>query len=443
MRPTTFPRHLWPLSIHLFRGRLHLGPLDLQQLGHDLPTPLYLYDAATLDAAIASYRHGMKAWPGKRLITYASKAGLSVALAQFLARRGLGLDVVSLGELAIGLRGGFAPEMLHIHGNNKPAGLLQRAIDANTGAIVIDNLRELALLEGMSLPRSIDLWLRMNPNLLAQTHAYRQTGHYGSKFGLARAQALLAAERIAAHPRLRLTGLHAHVGSQVFELDAMTQALEHLIDLAVTIEARGWAHIQVLSPGGGLGVPYHPDDPRAPLHSQVQRLCAHAAQAWQKRHGGPFPTLILEPGRSLVARAGLALYRVGNVRTGPNDQRIVAVDGGMSDNIRPALYNARYTAALASNPLGASAGPAKIVGPLCESGDFLIRQVALPHVQPGDVLVMPVAGAYHLSMASNYNGTLRPGLWLHARGQLVPMQRRETIADLMLRDHFLPAGLRT
>ncbi len=436
MLPSQFPRHLWPLSIHFSRQRLFLGGRDVAELGRELKTPLYIYDAATIDHAIAAYRRGLRAWPGRGLITYASKAWLSLPLARFLARRGLGLDVVSPAELAIGLRGGFDADLLHVHGNNKSFALLQQAIDAGVGAIVVDNLHELGLLERMTPVAPVTLWLRVNPDLLAPTHVYRQTGHHGSKFGMPREEALLAARRIAASPHLRLTGLHVHIGSQIFDLAPIADSVDRLIELAVRIEKAGWGKIKALSPGGGLGFPYHPDDPAIPLHKLTTDLCAHAADSWRRQHGGPYPTLILEPGRSLIARSGVALYTVGAIRRLSDGGRIIAVDGGMNDNIRPALYGARYTASLARAPLGDAVGPARIVGPLCESGDFLIEVVDLPDVKSGDVLAIPVSGAYQLSMANNYNGMLRPAVFLHDHGRLIPMQRRETIDDLMRRDIF-------
>jgi len=438
MRPNDFPRHLWPLSAHFYRNRLFLGDNDLSDLSQRLQTPTYIYDAATIDHAISAYRHGLSAWPGPGLITYASKAWLSLPLAQFLARRGIGLDVVSLGELAIGLRGGFDAAMLHLHGNNKSSALLQQAVTASVGAIVIDNLHDLHLLESMTPSDPVTVWLRLNPNLLAPTHAYRQTGHHGSKFGLAWDEALAAAQRIAACGHLRLRGLHTHIGSQIFELGPVRASVDRLIALAVAIEQGGWGRIEALSPGGGLGVPSHPQDPAIPLTKLVTALSAHAAVSWQKHHGGPHPTLILEPGRSLIARSGVALYTVGAIRHLDDGGRIIAVDGGMSDNLRPALYGARYSATLPRNPLGAPVGPARIVGPLCESGDFLIESVDLPEAHPGDALAIPVSGAYHLSMASSYNGSLRPAAWLHTPQGLIPMQRRETIDDLLRRDAPLP-----
>ena len=434
MSYTAFPRYLWPLSAHFFQKRLFLGGRDLGEAARSLGTPLYIYDLATIDHAISAYQHGLRAWPGPSLVTYASKAWLSLPLVQLLARRGLGFDVVSLGELEIAQRGGADPRGIHLHGNNKSPDLLARAADAGLGAIVVDNLHELSLLEAMTPPAVQSLWLRLNPDQTPETHAYRQTGHEGSKFGLSWAEAQDAARRIARTPHLRLTGLHAHIGSQFFQLTPLFRAIDRLVDLAAWVEAEGLGDIRFLSPGGGLGVPYHPQDPTIRLVDAVEELSSYAARAWRARMGDSFPTLVLEPGRSLIARAGVALYTVGAIRHLTSGERIIAVDGGMSDNIRPALYGARYTAALARAPLAAAIGPARVVGPLCESGDFLIQHIDLPEVQPGDILAVPVSGAYHLSMASNYNGMLRPGVYLHARGTLIPMQRRETVADLYRRD---------
>ena len=437
MLPTFFPRHLWPLSSHFFRQRLCLGEFDLTDLARRLGTPLYIYDLATLDHAISAYRHGLRAWPGPSLIAYASKAWLSLPLAQLLARRGLGFDVVSEGELAVVLRAGAAPARIHLHGNNKSPDLLARAVDAGVGHIVVDNLHELTLLERMQPPAPLDLWLRLNPEREADTHAYRQTGHAASKFGMTREEAEVAIRRMAAAPHLRLTGLHAHIGSQFFGLEPLFETIDRLVALAAWVHEQGLGTIGFLSPGGGLGAPSHPDDPAPRLAETVREISAYAARAWRQRLAAPHPVFVLEPGRELIARAGLALYTVGAIRERAG-LRIVAVDGGMSDNIRPALYGARYTALLAGAPLAPPAGPARIVGPLCESGDFLIDRIELPEVRPGDVLALPMSGAYQLSMASNYNGALRPGVWLHARGALHPLQRRETVDDLLHRDIPLP-----
>lgn len=437
MQPTApFPWRLWPLRANVQDGQLHLGEHALTELARKLQTPLYLYDGETFEAAVAAYRQGLQRWPGPSRVAYAAKAWLPLPFAQTLSSHGLDLDVVSFGELGIALAAGFAPAHIHLHGNNKSIGLLRAAIAAGIGAIVVDNLRELELLQqlaaaGATIP---DLWLRLNPALLAPTHPYRQTGHSGSKFGLSWTEALTAAQIIQEHPALRLTGLHTHIGSQIFDLDPMLKAIDRLMALAVELHRHDLAAIRFLCPGGGIGVPYHPDDPAIDLVEAVERTAHHCAETWGQYNEDAYPTLILEPGRSLIARAGIALYTVGSVRELEDGGRIVAVDGGMADNLRPALYGARYTAALADRPLAPPVGMARIVGPLCESGDYLIDQVALPSILPGDILAIPMSGAYHLSMASNYNGSfLPPAYWLQDE-TLIPFQRRQTLADLMLRD---------
>lgn len=438
-----FPFHLWPLSAHLRRGRLHLRGIDLAAWAVETGTPAYLYDAATLDEAVAAYRHGLASWPGPSLLTYAGKAWLSRPLAQALHRRRLGLDVVSEGELGIAAAAGFPFDLIHLHGNNKAPTLLRQAIRQPIGAIVVDNLDELDLLERLAAEQAGDqpapLWLRLNPNLLAPTHRFRQTGHHGAKFGLSSGEALAAAERIRRHPNLHLSGIHTHIGSQIFDLEPFLAACDHLIAFAAGLHQTGHETLHYLCPGGGLGQPYHPADAHLNVAQAANRIASHCAAAWTHYNSGAaFPTLVLEPGRSLIARAGVALYTVGAVRHLGDGSRIVAVDGSMADNIRPALYGARYTACLPNAPQGAPRGPVRIVGPLCESGDILIEDLPLPAVRPGDILAVPVSGAYHLSMASNYNATLFPPVyWLEA-GRLSLIQRRQTVADLLQRDLPLP-----
>ena len=440
-RTTRFPFHLWPLGAHLRAQRLHLGGLDLAEWAAAAGTPAYLYDAATCDHAIACYRYGLRAWPGPSLLAYAAKAWLNLPAAELFKRRGLGLDVVSQGELGMALAGGYDPALLHLHGNNKPPALLRAAIAEGVGAIVVDNLYELDLLEELAStrPEPLCLWLRLNPNLLAPTHRYRQTGHHGAKFGLSWDEAVLAARRIRRHTGLALTGLHTHIGSQIFDLEPMLAAATRLVALAAALVDAGLEPIAALCPGGGLGQPYHPDDARFDLAEAVKRIASHCTQVWSQYNFGSVPTLVLEPGRSLVARAGIALYTVGAIRRLADGSRIIAVDGGMADNPRPALYEARYTACLPAAPLAPLAGPARIVGPLCESGDILIEDLHLPEVHPGAILAVPVSGAYQLSMASNYNATLLPPVYWRDGERLICLQRRQTTADLLLRDLPLPS----
>ncbi|NUQ38887.1 MAG: diaminopimelate decarboxylase [Caldilineales bacterium] len=434
---TTFPRHLWPITAHLREGALWLDGHKLLDVVRQAGSPLYLYDAATFDHAVAAYRRGLRAWPGPSRLSYAAKAWLTLPTAQLLHRRGLGLDLVSEGELAMALAAGFPVAHIHLHGNNKSPRLLQLALQRGVGAIVLDNLHELALITALATEghSPIDLWLRLNPDILAPTHHYRQTGHAGAKFGLSLEEAWEAAARIHRSPRLRLTGLHTHIGSQIFDQAPLLAAAQRLIALAAELRQAGH-EIAFLCPGGGLGAPYHPDDPHLPLTPAVEGIARYCAAAWSAYHGDTaLPTLVLEPGRSLIARAGVALYSVGHIRTRPGGERIIAVDGGMADNPRPALYGVRYSACLAHAPLAAPLGPARIVGPLCESGDVLIDAIDLPAARSGDILALPMSGAYHLSMASNYNAFLLPPVYWLEQGRLSLLQRRQTAADLWHRDH--------
>jgi len=436
MDPTAFPSHLWPVSARIQRGQLYLGSHNLVELANQWGTPLYIYDAATFDDAIGAYRRGLRAWPGEKRVAYAAKAWFNLPFAQVLRNRGLDLDLVSEGELGIARAAGYPPGRVHLHGNNKIATLLKMAIDWGIGSVAVDNLHELSLLEELARTdcQVPDLWLRLNPHLLAPTHPYRQTGHAGSKFGLNREEAMGAALRIHHHPHLHLTGLHTHIGSQIFDLEAMLQAIDELIKLATALRAEGLKPIQFLCPGGGLGVPYHPHDPHLDLAQAVDRIASHGADVWAKHTKEPPPTLVLEPGRSLVARAGIALYRIGAIRHLQDGTRIAATDGSMADNPRPALYGARYSACLPRHPLSPPSGPVRIVGPLCESGDFLIESVDLPEFEAGDIIAIPVAGAYQLSMASNFNATLLPPVYWLEDNKWHCFQRRQTLSDLIQRD---------
>ncbi len=432
-------RHILPETAEIIHGRLWVGGCDLIALAEAYGTPLYVYDAATLDASVAAYAESLQAhYPGPWEIAYAAKAFLCTAIAQWANARGLGLDVVSGGEITIALQAGFPAERMHFHGNNKTEAELTTALNASIGRIVLDNDTELKRLAGMARERQrpVDVWLRLTPDLMVHTHTYTITGRVDTKFGfpLAEGIAAKAAQAVLNAPYLRLKGLHAHLGSQVFDPTPIGYAVEVLLDFAASLRQAGWT-LQELSPGGGWGVPYRPEDPPAPVDRYVATICQATVEGC-RRLGFELPRLILEPGRSLVARAGLALYRVGAIKRQPN-RTYILVDGGLADNPRPALYQARYTALLANRAAEPPQGTVTVAGPYCESGDILISNVALPRAQPGDVLAVPVAGAYQLSMASNYNGARRPTvLWLQ-QGSARVIQKRESMEDLTRRDHPL------
>lgn len=434
------PQQLIPITAtRTTAGALAVGGCSLADLAGRYGTPLYIYDAATLDDMAAAYREALRAaYPGSWEVAYAAKAWLGTAMARWAAAHDLGLDVVSAGELAIALHAGFPAERIHFHGNNKTPTELAAALDAGVGRIVVDHAGELALLNALAVERGLRqaIWLRVNPDVDVETHDHTRTGHAASKFGLALADgtAEAVARQALALPGVELLGLHSHVGSQLRAAAPLVVAVQRLLDLAVHLRAAvGW-HLAELSPGGGWAVPYTPDQAQGlpAIGDYVATVAASVVAGCQARDLA-LPRLVLEPGRSLVARAGLALYTVGALKqAGP--VRYAFIDGGLADNPRPALYNARYTALLASRASDEPLQRLQIAGPYCETGDVLIHDMDLPPLRPGDLLAVPASGAYQLSMASNYNAALRPAVvWVEA-GQAHLLQRRETIADLLGRD---------
>jgi diaminopimelate decarboxylase len=350
----------------------------------------------------------------------------------------LDLDVVGPGELETALRAGVPPERIHVHGNNKPPELLRRAVDVGVGRIVLDGWHDLDLLEALAPKRPVSVWLRLAPGVDAHTHDYRKTGLTEGKFGfpIATGDAVRAVERVLSCPALELVGLHSHIGSQIFETGPFVRCIEILVGFAGQMQDRlGW-HPQELCPGGGWGVAYS-DKETSPAIEEYVEAVSRAILNGCQAHRLPLPHLVLEPGRSLVARAGVAVYRVGGRKEIPGRQPFVMLDGGLADNPRPALYGTRYTALCANR----GEGPEEVMtlcGPFCESGDILARDVRLPVTRPGDLVVVPVSGAYHLSMASAYNGFPRPAAAMVANGRAHLIQRRETTEDLAGRDLSLP-----
>jgi diaminopimelate decarboxylase len=412
---------------------LTVAGCDLSELANEYGTPLYLYDRATLETALQSYREALAAYyPGQAGITYAGKAFLCVALAQWAAEQGLWIDCTGVGELAIAAAASAPRQQIVVHGVNKSLADLSAAVRL-AGTLVVDNLAELERLAAARRERKTDfpqLWLRFRPGLAVDAHSYTQTGQPDSKFGMSAAEILEAARFCQAHG-LPLRGLHIHQGSQFRDPAPLSLALQGALDLLAAIRPaeQTWA----LSPGGGWGVAYHEADlPHPDVGEYVRRLAETLVMGCRER-SLPLPRLHLEPGRSLAARAGVALYRVGVVKRTAN-RRWLLLDGGLADNPRPALYGVRYTALPVWEPDRPTTGPAWLAGPYCESGDVLIEALPLPEIQPGELIAVPMSGAYQLSMASNYNGACRPAvLWLEA-GSAALIQRRETLDDLTRRD---------
>ncbi len=422
---------LFPLTAQIENTRLSIGGCNLKSLVEAYGTPLYIYDKATLDAAAQAYHTHLQAYyPAPASITYAGKAALNIGLAQWTQSHGLSVDCTGLGEILTAVTAGVPREQIIVHGVNKSLADLLAAIEY-AGTIVVDNLSELRRLAELAQTYTLPaLWLRFQPGMAVDTHAYTQTGHTDSKFGLGWDDYLKALQ-FCRENGLRIEGIHFHQGSQFRDPEPLAHGIERALDLAAQAlqPAPGWH----FSPGGGWGVAYHEDDLPHPSVAQYIRFVAEWVQAGCQKRGLPLPHLHLEPGRSLVARAGVALYQVGAIKRTEHLTWLL-IDGGMADNPRHALYGARYSALPVNDPARPNTQTVSIAGPYCESGDVIIESLPFPDVKEGEIIAVPVAGAYHLSMASNYNGARRPAVLMLENGQAHLLQRRETAQDLLQRD---------
>ncbi len=425
--------HLWPARARVDgAGRLGLGGVGAARLTGEFGTPLYIYDEATIRARCRAFRD---AFTGRWLasaVAYAGKAYLSPALCHILLDEGIELDAVSAGEVGLAVASSYPAERIHLHGNYKPVAELAAALDAGVGRVVVDSLEELERVESLARERGrrAAIWLRLNPDVETETHAAVRTGHAGSKFGLDMAAVDAAARRAAASPWLELVGLHAHAGSQLLDVRPAVRVTAFLCTAAARSRDTHGLAVREISPGGGLGVAYTPGE-APPTVEEYAEAVTGALRAGVARHGLEPPRLVVEPGRAIVAHAGVALYTVGPRKRAPDGTTLVAVDGGMGDNPRPALYGARYHAALAERMTAPAAERARIVGRYCESGDVLVEEMMLPLARAGETLAIPVSGAYQLAMASNYNLAPRPAVVFVADGRARLVRRRETLDDLL------------
>lgn len=418
------------------RGRLQIGGCDVVDLAHEFGTPLYLFDEATLRSQCRAHLRAFSSRYPHVQVLYAGKAYLGVRMAQLVRDEGLGLDVVSGGEMHIARVAGFPAQRVCLHGNNKPADELAQALEWGAGRIVVDNLHELEMLAHMAAARGVQAstLLRLAPAVDPHTHRYVATGLADSKFGLplASGMAAEAVGRALLLPGIKLLGYHVHLGSQIRDLAVYRDTCSVIVQFALEMQRRHDFAPAEVSLGGGWAVPYLADDAAPSIDEAAEAICGALQSACAGRL--PLPDLVVEPGRAIVARAGVALYRAGAVKDVAGVRRFVFVDGGMADNIRPALYGARYTALLANRMREPAVMKATIAGRYCESGDILVEDARLPDVQPGDVLAVAAAGAYAPAMASNYNGALRPAIVAVHEGKPTLWRRRETYEDLVARE---------
>jgi diaminopimelate decarboxylase len=426
---------LFPDSTMVQNDTLHISGQDLASLAAEHGTPLYIYDRATMDASLMEYHSALKKYyPSSSRITYAGKAFLCKTIAGWTQSHDLLVDCTGEGEIAVAMAAGVPRENILVHGVNKSVSDIRSALQ-NAQVIVVDNLSELRTMASASLPvderreqtPGLQIWLRLVPGVAVHTHhTHTQTGQHDSKFGMTREE-LLEAARFCKENNLPLNGIHFHQGSNFRDPEPMIPAIDMALDLVKEIGFREEWH---LCPGGGWGMAYHEDElPNPSIEGYVRGIAEAVVEGCQGRNL-PLPYLHLEPGRSLVARAAVAVYRVGAVKKRPGKTWLL-VDGGMADNPRFALYGARYSCLPVTGPGREGSGQVSIAGPFCESGDILIEGLPMPEVQEGELIAIPVAGAYQLSMASNYNGARRPAVvWLDGQGAKL-IVKRETIQDLL------------
>ncbi len=428
---------LFPTTAQVNDNRLFIGGCDTAELAAHYNTPLYIFDEHTLRQQCSGFRREFGQRHADSLVIYASKAFLNQALASILHEEGLGLDVVSGGEMSIARAVNFPQGLVYFHGNNKQPQELRMALEWGIGRIMVDNFYEMTLLQKMAedQKRRQDIMLRLNPGVDPHTHRFTTTGISDSKFGFSMpdGQAEKAVEQALASPNLNLIGLHCHLGSPIFETQPYEQAIGLVLEFAARMKQQHSFIMREFSPGGGFAVQYLVEKPAPPIADYAQSIVDALHQS-SKRLGLEVPRLVLEPGRSIVGRAGVALYRTGASKEIPGVRKYVSVDGGMADNIRPALYEAKYEAVLANRVNAGNKEVVSLSGKYCESGDILIKDIELPRLSPGDLIALPASGAYCLSMASNYNCALKPAIVLVNDGKSKLIRRRESFEDLMRND---------
>lgn len=431
-------RHVLPRTAALSpAGRLSVGGCDLRDLAERYGTPLYVFDESDFRETCREFRSAFASrWPEARVL-YAAKAYLSRPLARMVAEEGLGMDVVSGGELAIALAAGISAERLYFHGNNKSLAELTEAVEAGVGRVVVDNFYELETLARIARERGLRqaVLLRLSPNVDPHTHAKTTTGVLDSKFGFAIAtgDAMRAVEWAQGAEGLDLRGLHVHLGSPIFALEPYEEAVGVVCAFAAEARERAGFAFREFSPGGGFALAYTREQ-RPPSVEEYAERITRALAAGVAAHGLERPSLHVEPGRALIGRAMVAVYTVGARKEIPGVRTYVSVDGGMADNVRPAMYGSRYEALSVDRPLAPAEETVTLAGKYCESGDILVRDVALPRLEPGELVALPASGAYNLAMSSNYNMALRPAVVAVREGAARLLQRRETVEDLMARD---------
>lgn len=415
------------------KGHLEIGGCDTVELKETYGTPLYIMDEALIRQRCREYMEAFRASGLSFQVAYASKAFCVMAMCRLAEEEGLSLDVVSEGELYTALQAGFPAQRIHFHGNNKTPEELEMAIQANIGCFVVDNFTEMHMLQALAAEKgvTVNILLRVTPGVEAHTHEYISTGQTDSKFGfdIGNGSAYEAVEQASRSLNLNLLGLHSHIGSQIFEVEGFQMAVERVAEFSLRVKDQLDVIFKVINLGGGFGIRYTSEDTPLQVSDYVKAITDAVKSSFAA--GYPqLPEIWVEPGRSIVGDAGTTLYTVGTSKDIPGVRKYVSVDGGMTDNPRPALYESKYEAMLANRGLDAAEETVSIAGKCCESGDMLIWDLELPKAKSGDLLAVACTGAYNYAMASNYNRIRRPAVVFVQNGQSDLVVKRETLLDI-------------
>ena len=423
------------------QNHLEIAGVDTIDLANKYGTPLLIYDVATIRKNIQTYKEALQTYKQNAEISYASKAFASVAMYQVIKQENISIDVVSGGELYLAKQASFPAEKINFHGNNKSKGELEEALNYGIGHFIVDNFHELEMLRQLTTERKqqATVIIRVTPGVDADTHKYIMTGHTDSKFGfdLQSGQAEKAVRMALNAPYLQLDGLHMHIGSQIFGTDTYLLAMKQVLKYVEKWQEVFAFQLKIFNIGGGFGIQHTPDEKETAFKQQLETISENLMSLLDQ-YDLPYPELWIEPGRSIVGEAGTTIYEIGSQKNLPDVRHYVAIDGGMSDNIRPAFYGAEYFALLANRMTDQTTTEVSIAGKACESGDMLIWDLPLPEVEAGDKLAVFNTGDYTFVMASNYNRIPRPAVVFVENGKDFLAIRRETPEDFMRFENHLP-----
>ena len=419
-------------------GILTIGGISVKALAEKYGTPLYVMDEDEIRKNCKTYKKAIDTYYGNgSLVLYASKAFICKYMCKLVAEEGLGIDVVSGGELYTALKAGFPAPKIYFHGNNKTNDEIKLAIDNNVGRIVADNLAELDRLNEYAkmVGKIVNVSFRIKPGIDAHTHEFIMTGQIDSKFGVAletgeAEEAYIIASKMS---NVNVIGVHCHIGSQIFDYAPFEMAASKMMDFIVELKQKHNIEIEELNLGGGYGIKYVESDTPVPYDQYIQQISVIVKKVAQENNI-KLPKILMEPGRSIVAPTGITVYTVGCIKDIPNIRRYVSVDGGMADNPRYIMYKSKYEALLVTNPRGLDKETITIAGKCCESGDLLIKDALMPKISNGDLIAVLATGAYNYSMASNYNRIPKPPVVMVSGGQSKVVVERESYDDLIKND---------